>query len=91
MTKKTLTPKNPNNKYIRAYNKAAQTGLSAPHVVSRGSEWIVKRIASKTASAVLPNKKEAVAKAKEFASGQGTYYVVHSKNGEIKKVTPRKK
>lgn len=91
MTKKTLTPKNPNNKYIKAYNKAAQTGLSAPHVVFRGNEWVVKKIANKTAEAVLPSKKEAVAKAKELASGQRTYYVIHSKNGQMKKITPRRK
>jgi Uncharacterized protein conserved in bacteria (DUF2188) len=51
-------------------------------VVPRGDEWVVKKPHAERASAVLPTKAEAVARAKELA-GRGEIHI-QGKDGKFK-------
>lgn len=83
MTKQELHPKNPDNKYLRAYSDAVKRGRKIQHVVPRENGWAVKKTSSEKASGIFADKNHAISRACEIAKNQRSEVLVHNRDGKI--------
>lgn len=54
------------------------------HVVPRDGRWAVKGAGAERATVVVDTQKEAIGRAREIASNQGTELFVHGRDGRIR-------
>jgi uncharacterized protein YdaT len=53
------------------------------HVVPCGDDWAVRGAGSTRATEIIPNKADAVSRAREISRNQGTELIVHGRDGKI--------
>lgn len=53
------------------------------HVVPCGDDWAIRGAGSARATEIVPNKAEAVSRARGISRNQGTELIIHGRDGKI--------
>lgn len=77
---------NPNNPYIKEYERALKRGEKSQHIIqTNGQKWAVRKGLSSHATKIFETQKEAIQFGKTIAKKKKADLFIYSREGNIRK------